>query len=358
MIGHVTLVTGLAADGSLIAPDGRVIIFSKERFERDVCRGDCCFVCGAARGSKPFNDEHILPRWLLRRHDLFAREITLPNGQSFRYDRYKIPCCEECNTFMGRNVEEPVRALLASGHEAVGEHIRTHGPDLLYRWLSLIYVKTHLRDATFPWNKDRRNDIGPIGDVYDWTALHHIHAVARSIREGIQLGPRVVGSFVALPALYLTGDEDFDFGDMYLARAILIRTGKTALLAVLNDTGAAHFVYGPKLKKISAPLSSPQLREILTHFAFINLHLTTRPKFSTVEVGDRFEIQADVPRDLNFDWSATPTLGEIMTYVCGPLLDGAPPEKRAMIERGMADGAWSWVFDGDGKFIENGNHDK
>lgn len=357
IVGEMTLVAGLAADGSLIAPDGRVVLFSKERFERDVCLGDCCFVCGAAPDSKPFNDEHILPRWLLRRHNLFEREITLPNGNSYRYGRYKIPCCEECNTFMGRNVEEPVRTLLASGHQAVGEHLRTHGPDLLYRWLSLIYVKTHLRDATIPWNRDRRNDVGPIGDLYEWSAFHHIHAVARSIREGIQLGHRVVGSFVALPALDLEGEDDFDFGDTYRPRAILIRTGKTALVAVLNDAGAAQFVYSPKLKKVSSPLSSPQLREILAHFAYINEHLSTRPKFSTVDVGNRFEIRA-VLRDLNFDWSIPPTLGTFMSHVCGPLLEGMPRGQRAVIEKGLADGAWSWMFDAEGRFIGNGDHEK
>lgn len=172
----------LAPDGSLVAADGRVIVFSKERFERDVCRGDCCFVCGVARNAKEFNDEHILPRWLLRKHDLFAREIMLPNGHSYRYDRYKVPCCAECNAFMGKHVEEPVRAVLSGGYEAVVKHLKLEGPSLLYRWLALIYIKTHLRDATLPWNKDRRNDVGQIGDVYDWIALHHIHAVARSIR--------------------------------------------------------------------------------------------------------------------------------------------------------------------------------
>jgi hypothetical protein len=47
-----------------------------ERFIEDICLGDCCFICGAKPDEKPFNNEHILPDWVLRRYDLFARTIT------------------------------------------------------------------------------------------------------------------------------------------------------------------------------------------------------------------------------------------------------------------------------------------
>jgi hypothetical protein len=81
---HVT------ADGSVLDETGKVIFFSAERFVNDIGLGNCCFICGAKPGDKPFNDEHILPEWLLRRYDLFARTITLPNGVPVRYDRYSL----------------------------------------------------------------------------------------------------------------------------------------------------------------------------------------------------------------------------------------------------------------------------
>jgi hypothetical protein len=67
------------SDGSFVAPDGRVVFVSAERFERDICIGGGCVICGAARDTKPFNDEHIIPEWVLRRFDLFNKKITLPN---------------------------------------------------------------------------------------------------------------------------------------------------------------------------------------------------------------------------------------------------------------------------------------
>jgi hypothetical protein len=63
-------------DGSVVDENGKVLVFSTKRFIEDICLGDCCFICGAKPDEKPFNNEHILPDWVLRRYDLFARTIT------------------------------------------------------------------------------------------------------------------------------------------------------------------------------------------------------------------------------------------------------------------------------------------
>ena len=55
-------------------------------------------------GTKPFNNEPVTPKWILRRHDLFACAITLPNSTSARYDQYKVPCGLDCNTAIGHDV--------------------------------------------------------------------------------------------------------------------------------------------------------------------------------------------------------------------------------------------------------------
>ena len=74
------------SDGSVVDQSGKVIFFSTERFVQDICLGNCCFICGAKPGEKDFNDEHILPAWLLRRYDLFSETIRLPNEVDVRYD--------------------------------------------------------------------------------------------------------------------------------------------------------------------------------------------------------------------------------------------------------------------------------
>jgi hypothetical protein len=62
-------------DGSVIDDNGKLIFFSTQRFVNDICLGHCCFICGAAPSSVPFNDEHVIPEWVLRRFGLFSKSI-------------------------------------------------------------------------------------------------------------------------------------------------------------------------------------------------------------------------------------------------------------------------------------------
>ena len=92
--------------------DGEIIHFGGKRFQRDIVEGDCCFMCGAAQDSVPFNDEHVLPDWLLREFGLHDKSLTLPNAATTQYSRLRIPCCVTCNSQLGRTVEQPISALL------------------------------------------------------------------------------------------------------------------------------------------------------------------------------------------------------------------------------------------------------
>jgi hypothetical protein len=67
--------------GSILAPDGRVMFFSAERFARNICKGRCCFICGVDRQSAKFNNEHILPNWLFQKYKLHGESITLPTAR-------------------------------------------------------------------------------------------------------------------------------------------------------------------------------------------------------------------------------------------------------------------------------------
>ncbi|TMK46793.1 MAG: HNH endonuclease [Alphaproteobacteria bacterium] len=113
------------ADGSVIdEATGKIIFFSTERFVNDICLGDCCFICGAKQGEKEFNNEHILPEWLLRRFNLFDRVITLTNGATVQYSRYTLPCCADCNSLMGDEIERPLSEAISGGLDALIELIK------------------------------------------------------------------------------------------------------------------------------------------------------------------------------------------------------------------------------------------
>src|ERR1700756_5143530 len=163
----------VTTDGSVIDENGKVLFFSTKRFVEDICLGDCCFICGASHNEKSFNNEHILTDWLLRRYDLFGRRITLPNGILVRYDRYTVPCCVDCNSLMGLEIEEPISNAVRAGPEAIAEFIREAGLNM-FIWMGIIFLKTHLKDRKFRVHLDQRIGKEKIADQYEWDYLHHI----------------------------------------------------------------------------------------------------------------------------------------------------------------------------------------
>jgi hypothetical protein len=102
-------------DGSVETRDGRVVLFSVDRFISEIVHGSGCFICGASPASKQFNDEHVIPDWILKRHELHSGRLIMPNSEDFMYGRYVIPCCVECNTEMSKFLEGPISAVFDRG---------------------------------------------------------------------------------------------------------------------------------------------------------------------------------------------------------------------------------------------------
>ena len=77
----------LTNEGSVRDAEGRIVFFVADHFLRDIVEGDCCLICGATVEEKTFNDEHVIPDWMLRRYQLHNKTITIPGGSQFRYDQ-------------------------------------------------------------------------------------------------------------------------------------------------------------------------------------------------------------------------------------------------------------------------------
>jgi hypothetical protein len=341
------------SDGCVKAGDDRIIFFSLKRFICDMVQGNCCFICGARPNTVPFNDEHILPDWILRKYKLHARTITLPNGTSFRYDQFKIPCCKSCNSRMGKELEEPIRELFNGGYKAVAQFVKTHGPWLLFGWMCLIFLKTHLKDNTLRFYRDHRKGDETIGKFHAWEDLHHVHCMARAFYTQCNLQVESLGSLLVLPAKMLPYGEAFDYGDLSVAQTMLLRIDDTALIAVFNDSQACVSAGIDELAKITGPLSPLQLREIAVRMAANNLHLEERPTFAT-EVDlfkEEYSIVGVRPKEISFiEWNHE-VVGKLMTHYCGPLLLDSP-EKSGVLEN-LKTGNYTFILNDRGEFASD-----
>jgi hypothetical protein len=336
--------------------NGRVVYFGIERFIRDICLGDCCFICGAKPASVPFNDEHILSNWLLRRYDLHGHTITLPNGTSYRYDRYTIPCCEACNSLMGRVLEEPMRALVEGGYEAVRNHIEQDGTLLAYVWIGLIFLKTHLKDRRLRANLDQRKGPESISEnlEYSWDGLHYLHTLVRCFVTGAGIHPSALGSFVVIRVQEGAEEQPFDFADFIQTQTIVLRMGGFAFLAAFNDGRRSEFFLKQKLERITGPVSGLQLRELMADLCWINCHLegqTILQSAFNLE-HETHVITADSPLPV-LEEQDRRVRGALLKYFFGKQIRNIKSYNfsEEQIEALMESGHLSFMFDSNGEFF-------
>jgi len=259
------------------------MFFSAERFTRDICSGQCCFICGVSRAAALFNDEHILPQWILRRFDLYGRTISLPNGRKVRYGSYTIRCCASCNSLLSKELEAPISRMFTGEHNAVVDQLTPERIRQLYIWMATVFLKTHLKDASLKHFANRNDGDATIAAVagYDWSDFHHIHCIARSAYTKAEISPEVYGTIIVLPAML--GDEDtaFDLIDLSMAQTFAVRIERTVIFAVFNDSCAVATGLSDLIDRINWPLNYMQIRELSAEIACCNLHLINRPVFHT-----------------------------------------------------------------------------
>ncbi len=270
-------------DGTLKGIDNEVFFFSFEKFRDEICKGGYCFVCGA-RPNRDFNQEHVFPQWLIKKTAIHKQHLKLPNSSKLKYSTYTIPCCKNCNALLGETYEKHVSEAFTKGFESLADYISNNeGKSRLCAWLSLIFLKIHLRDFKNNISLDMRSKDGTIGDTYDLDVLHHVHAVARAMVAGVEIDTNVFGSLHIIKSAPQS-TQLFDYYDTLTGRAMLIRVNDIVIIYVLDDCGAVNGNRGfmdKVLKSLPDQLSQIQLRELVAHYATANIHIKYRPIFKT-----------------------------------------------------------------------------
>ncbi len=360
------------SDIDVIDRHGKVLYFSLESFIKHIAQGDACFICGADPTRVAFNNEHVIPDWILSRYNLHSRRVTLPNGGWVKYGQYTVPCCEDCNAQMSETFEKPISDLVKGGYRAVIRQMLDEGPLLIFNWLALIYLKTQLKDKQLRFNRDRRESDETVAEHYDWVQLHHIHCVARAFYTRAKLNNGILGTTFVWPAYSLPGQEEFDYGDSHPGKTLLLRLGDVAFISVLNDSGFVRGYLDNGLSTITGPLSSLQLRELMVRMAYTNMHLIERPKYHSgfegtydhphrdgLAIADcPYEMTAALPEKAEIEEVDPRVLGDLLvSYLKGPIDSLVPEEDRETLITHMADGMHSLIFDPEIGFLENPTSD-
>ncbi|EOV7451013.1 hypothetical protein ACORBP_004380 [Vibrio vulnificus] len=342
-------------DGTAEDSEGNVLSFGLDRFVSDICLGEHCFMCGASPTNTSFNDEHIIPKWVLRKLDLYKDKITLPNKAQIPYERYVVPCCTSCNSFLGETVEAEIKCAFDNGHDSLNKYIYQNGTQKLFLWLALIFFKTHLKDSFLRKHLDMRKGEETIASDYDWSFMHHIHCLIRTLKTGVEFDERCFGSMIVLPATVSSNYSQFDFCDTYASNTVMLRIGDVAIVSVLDDSCASAYFLAPILEKITGSCSPLQLREILAHVTLINDKLKYRPRFFTKfdRATQSLSIHTELPETMDMEPFTKEEFGWVLYSKVSDYLGKITCPNGEFTEENLKAGNYRFLINEKNEFIAN-----
>lgn len=271
-----------SSDGTIFGEKGKVLHFSVERFVKDVVQGGCCFMCGRSKSETvPFNDEHVVPDWLLRRYKMQNQQVVIPGGQAIIYGRYKLPCCVDCNSELGRRVEDPVSQMLSGDIDKIESRLQEddEAAKLLYCWSALLFLKMHLKDLSLRMHLDARKGDMKIGAVYDWSRLQHVQSIARCPLIGADVRRSAIGTFL-IREIWSPPQGTYDYGNFSFAYTSMLQLDNMVIFAVFDDAKMCQTVLREDFSGLGL-LTHVQARELLARLAYTNMRIEETAKFKT-----------------------------------------------------------------------------
>jgi hypothetical protein len=231
---------------------------------------DHCFLCGAPLGQEK-SAEHVFPKWLLEKYDLWNRNIVLLNGTAIPYRDLTIPCCQSCNSGYLSRLENEICSAVEQGYDVV------RGMDelRLFQWLAKLFYGILFRELSL--NVDRSTPskgtiIAP--DVLENYAT--LHAFLQSTRKPFEFVGFHPWSIFVVKAITYGGALDFDFRDNLVGMTIAVRMNGVGILACLEDSGTQQAMFEDYFADLEGVTLHPeQFMELAAKMAYKN-HLLNR----------------------------------------------------------------------------------
>lgn len=101
-----------------------------------------CATCRDVLNKQTTSLEHIYPKWLQRKFDLWNQTIMLPNKTTIPYRLLTVPCCKQCNSGAMSAWEDIVKDAFDQGYNAVS---KLEG--VLIWWLMKLYYLKLLKET-------------------------------------------------------------------------------------------------------------------------------------------------------------------------------------------------------------------
>ena len=198
-----------------------------------------CFLCGRKLDKNNCTREHVFPRWLLNRFNLWNKKLILLNRTPIQYKDINIPCCIKCNNEYLGNIESLIEKASEEGYEKFSKLPKKK----IFLWLQKIFYEILYKELSLLF--DRKNKKG--GRIIDKETLERYrtcHLFLQGARIQVKFHkPYPWSIFIVKLQEYDQKELNFDFQDNILFLTIAIRMGDIGIIACLQDNNTQEQVF-------------------------------------------------------------------------------------------------------------------
>ncbi|MCX6586593.1 MAG: hypothetical protein NTX13_08445 [Acidobacteria bacterium] len=314
-----------------------------------------CFLCGCGLHDGNRSDEHVIPRWLQGKYNLWNQKLSLLNDTDIPYRRLLIPCCKQCNNERLAPLENEVVSLLLQPFRSptgAEEH-------RLFQWCSKILYGLLHRQMMLQADRTSRSEGTIVKREFldNLTTFHHfMTSIVRPMRfEGFV----PYSLFAAETLTYEATAKNFDYFDFLLmgqpddltvALCLAIRVEHFGVICVFQDNGFQREYFKDQFERFGGmPLHPIQFLELACKSACKHSLLSFSPKYHSIaspDVADEIVIlPANSPRGTIWkDWSEA-RYASVFCYLAERSGFSVPPPEE-MYVNGQH---YTWLSDPNGR---------
>jgi hypothetical protein len=237
----------------------------------------CCFLCGEDLNEDNRSLEHVFPKWLLDKYNLWDQKYFLLNQTNIPYNKLIIPCCLKCNNIFLNKIENEVK----SRHDRGFESFKDIDREKLFFWLGKIFYGLLYKELSLL--VDRKNP--EQGYIISPTFLKQFE-VHWLFLQGIIGKHSFRDFFPASIFIFKTQysnniELNWDFVDSTNTLSISIRMGDIGVVGVLQDGGTTEGIKNLFKDFSKVPLHHLQFRELASKIIYQSLLFNRVPKYFT-----------------------------------------------------------------------------
>ena len=199
-----------------------------------------CFLCGGLPSTG--KGEHIFPKWLQRKHNLWDQKINLLNGTLIPYRNATIHCCSSCNTKVLSRLERFVQKIVD-----VNDLVSESSEYYLGVWsfkilIGILFVESRLR------RERSDNSSGSIFLAKDLEEIKNIHLILNSLRKRVEFKclhkNKVPFTIYRYGVRKTPGVAQYNVSTNIVGQSVAMRLGDIGWIAIHD--GGLQYEVGPK----------------------------------------------------------------------------------------------------------------